>query len=403
MEDSKLINKIIAISGEPVTGKSTTMKALVKKLKELGYAEENIHLESTGHEFREYFNKTMELLSNIDNKEKVEKLANDSKLREWFSKPEYRTMLIEAATKLKSKHKNISDINISEFMHSDDLAAIRRVIDSIIDEGIKTKFSKINETKMPDDIWIVDSRLAFHNIPESFSVRLTCDSDIAAKRLMEDKSRGKEDNSYNSIEEAKRSREERRIGEIERYKKRYGIDLDDPENYNIVIDTSYSSIDDIADVILKCLELESQNKWYAKNWTTPKRFLPTQRIMQTCGRAQLTLKEVEESIEKNGYDPSEPIDVLKADGLMAVYEGHHRNFAMLLLGKTLIPYEIIAEEDENIYDSKNTAKDIIERLSVTDVYDHENKNFKYEEIYGPEIYERIIRYGDKINNQPEER
>ena len=36
MEDSKLINKIIAISGEPVTGKSTTVKALVKKLKESG-------------------------------------------------------------------------------------------------------------------------------------------------------------------------------------------------------------------------------------------------------------------------------------------------------------------------------------------------------------------------------
>ena len=49
-------NKIITISGQPVTGKGTTVKRIIEKLSEQGYSEENIHVITTGHEFRNYFN-----------------------------------------------------------------------------------------------------------------------------------------------------------------------------------------------------------------------------------------------------------------------------------------------------------------------------------------------------------
>lgn len=47
---NEIKNKIITISGEPASGKSTVKKALVKKYKELGY---NVHEVSTGDMFRE--------------------------------------------------------------------------------------------------------------------------------------------------------------------------------------------------------------------------------------------------------------------------------------------------------------------------------------------------------------
>ena len=48
-----------------------------------------------------------------------------------------------------------------------------RQADTLIDEGIKRTGEEINSVNRPDEIWIVDSRLAFSNIPDAFSVRLT--------------------------------------------------------------------------------------------------------------------------------------------------------------------------------------------------------------------------------------
>ena len=64
---SDIRNKIIALSGQPVTGKGTTTKSLIKKLEEQGYESDNIHVISTGNEFRSYFNTLLDFLRNIGN------------------------------------------------------------------------------------------------------------------------------------------------------------------------------------------------------------------------------------------------------------------------------------------------------------------------------------------------
>lgn len=394
MKKTKFKNKIITISGQPVTGKGTTVKALVDKLKEMGYTEKQIHLEETGHRFREYFEKIIELLQNINDKEKAEELSRDESLKLVLSNEKNRKQLIEAATKLATQGVDIGNLDIAQYNQLEELSNVRKMVDYLIDDGIKTKFEKINQTSMPNDIWIVDSRLAFHNIPESFSVRLICDPDIAAQRLLNDTKRGKEDNKYKSLEEAKQARERRRIGENERYKRRYDVDLENSDNYNLIIDTSYSTVDDISDVILKCLECEKKQYNYAKTWTSPKRFLPMQKITLTDGRAKYTLNELEELISKNGYDPSEPIEVFEVDKMMAISEGHHRNFAMALLNKTLIPYEIIARDDEYMPGREITARKMFSGLNLSDIYDHEDgfkkwdPSFSYEDIY-PNLYQKI--------------
>lgn len=56
---------------------------------------------------------------------------------------------------------------------------------------MKQKGEAINREPHPNEIWIIDSRLAFNNIPDAFSVRLTTNADIAGKRLFNDKTRGK--------------------------------------------------------------------------------------------------------------------------------------------------------------------------------------------------------------------
>ena len=80
---------ILAISGMPVSGKSTTIQEIIEQLKKKGYKEEDIHLISTGAKFRQYFNKVTQLIQNIDNAERIQEIVNDEELKRIFNVPEY--------------------------------------------------------------------------------------------------------------------------------------------------------------------------------------------------------------------------------------------------------------------------------------------------------------------------
>ena len=47
--------------------------SLIKKLEEQGYTQEQIHLESTGKDFRRYFNSIIDLIINLNNEEELKK------------------------------------------------------------------------------------------------------------------------------------------------------------------------------------------------------------------------------------------------------------------------------------------------------------------------------------------
>lgn len=273
-------NKIITFSGQPVAGKGTAVKALIEKLKKRGYQEENIHVISTGNEFRAYHNKIMDLIQSLNNPQGPKKLSETEEIRTIFQNAEYRKALIDSLINLKRNKIDISKIsNIEEANNLKELRPIRKVLDTIIDESIKQKGVEINQEEHLNEIWLIDSRLAFHNIPEAFSVRLTANSDVAAERLLNDKTRGKED-KYKTLEEAKIAREKRKIGEQERYKERYGVDLEDENNYNLVIDTSYANIEDISNTILTSLDCYMQNKDFAKKWRSTKKstLIPCEKL-----------------------------------------------------------------------------------------------------------------------------
>jgi len=256
-------NKIITISGQPVTGKGTTVKRIIEKLKEQGYNEQDIHVITTGHEFRNYFNSIFDFIKDYKESEQIESFAQNIYLRSLLEKKEYRQTLIDTIINLRQSQIDVDSLTIEDANNLKEFSGLRKVIDNVIDNGIAEKGKEINSILRPNEIWIIDSRLAFHNIPESFAVRLVSDPQVAAERLFNDKSRGKEDN-YNSVEEAYEAREKRRIGEQARYLKRYGVDLEDENNYDLIIDTSYSTIEDISDKILYCLECYTEGKPFEK-------------------------------------------------------------------------------------------------------------------------------------------
>lgn len=385
-------NNIISISGVPVSGKSTTIKEIIKQLKQDGINEKNIHLISTGAKFRKYFNAVSDFIKNMENEEKLQVILEDEELRELFRNNKFRKTLIDTITKLKENNYNINEFSVEQANNLEELTEIRKIIDTIIDTSIEELGKKINKEEQPNDIWIIDSRLAFNNIPESFSVRLTIDEDIAAKRLLADSSRGKEDNNYNSLEEAKQAIVKRKNGEVKRYLSRYNVDLEDEGNYDLIIDTSYSTVSDIAEAIIKCEQQYIKGKPFAQKWISPKKLLPMQKEYETLGRGSLyNMDELLEYIKSNGYCPYEEITVIRANNKLAIMDGHHRNFAMAMLGKTLVPYYVMNKDNENLPGQKNTANTMIQGLERGNLIAHEwmiDKNFSYEEVY-PGIYKEL--------------
>lgn len=274
-------------------------------------------------------------------------------------------------------------------------------IDKNIENTIKKFGDKIRNENDSDKIYIIDSRLAWMVIPDSFKVRLTTTDRIAGTRAFEDKTRGEEDR-YNSLEEAIEATSKRKQSERERYKELYGVDLSDEENYDLNINTSFVQPSEIVDVIAQNMDRKNSNLFVCKTWASPKILLPTQSIKVTA----YGIDEVTKSIEQNGYKPINDVTVEKRNGMFLLSDGHHRAFGAAKAGVNLIPY-YVEETDGKEYVSSmeeqiKTLKSILGRMYPNILYDYEEvwRDKKTNELL--HTYDMVYPgiYGFKTPNQP---
>ncbi len=100
------------------------------------------------------------------------------------------------------------------------------------------------------DNFIIDARLGWYAVPESFKVYLKVDIDVAAKRAFYDKDIiKKKTETFNTIEEQKADMQKRYELENKRYWEVYGIRKDDMSNYDLVIDTTNLTPNEVSDLI----------------------------------------------------------------------------------------------------------------------------------------------------------
>ena len=95
------------------------------------------------------------------------------------------------------------------------------------------------------DNFIIDARLGWYAVPESFKVYLKVDIDVAAKRAFNDENRKATEN-FKTVEEQKEDIIRRYTMENERYYNLYGIRKDDMSNYDLVIDTTDLTPEEVA-------------------------------------------------------------------------------------------------------------------------------------------------------------
>lgn len=116
--------------------------------------------------------------------------------------------------------------------------------DPTIDAEIDGHLQRLAAT---DQHAVIDSRLAWHFVPQSFKVYLVVDPKVAVGRVH---GAGRTDERYESVEKAAAEVQARQRVEGERYFDTYGVTVDDWRNYDLIVDTSRAGVDAIANLIV---------------------------------------------------------------------------------------------------------------------------------------------------------
>ena len=98
------------------------------------------------------------------------------------------------------------------------------------------------------DNFIIDARLGWYAVPESFKVYLRVDIDVAAQSAFKDSDR-KSSESFATVEEQKVDMQKRFKMENERYWNLYHVRKEDMSNYDLVVDTTNMTPEEVAEEI----------------------------------------------------------------------------------------------------------------------------------------------------------
>ncbi|MFA6300831.1 MAG: AAA family ATPase [Candidatus Paceibacterota bacterium] len=131
--------------------------------------------------------------------------------------------------------------------------------DSKIDEMTDQKLRDMrNEEKI-----VIDSRTAYHWIPESFKVYLELPQDIAKVRILnsiKDDALRKQSEQVSSLDEVYEKMKERFESEQKRYWDLYKINNKDKNNFDLIIDTNENNLQKVVDTIIS-----RYKKWINEN------------------------------------------------------------------------------------------------------------------------------------------
>ncbi|MEI7621792.1 MAG: cytidylate kinase family protein [Candidatus Moraniibacteriota bacterium] len=138
-----------------------------------------------------------------------------------------------------------------------DLVEFRKICDNDPDFDKKVDAYVVRLAKEQDK-FIIESRTAWHFIPDSIKIYLKVDPIIAAERILKSMSakqnRGNEDSNLNTIENIKSSILRRRKEDSERYFSLYGIRQDEEKNYDLIVDTTKLTAEEVFLKVMNFIE-----------------------------------------------------------------------------------------------------------------------------------------------------
>jgi len=146
----------------------------------------------------------------------------------------------------------------AQINEANELAEKEKDIDELVDQRLRDIGASQNQV-------IIDSRMAWHWMPQSFKVYLNLDLEVAALRIlsdMDDERRKHEHIPKDPAEYAKLLKS-RLDSEARRYKKLYDVNPYDVNNYDLVVNTADHQPKEVQELIMS-----EYNLWLGLNSST---------------------------------------------------------------------------------------------------------------------------------------
>ncbi len=108
-----------------------------------------------------------------------------------------------------------------------------------------------------EDNFIIEGRTSWHFIPHSLKIYIDVAEEVGAERVFETlqkENERNEDRELGSVEEVLASHKKRKASDVARYKKYYGFDVYDKNNYDFIIDSSKHSKEESFEILYKFIE-----------------------------------------------------------------------------------------------------------------------------------------------------
>lgn len=181
--------------------------------------------------------------------------------------------------------------------------------DKSIDDEIDGNFAKLSQT---DKNLVVDSRMAWHFIPDSFKIKLEVNPVLAAERII---AADRSNEKYGDFDATLQGLKDRKASERERFKKYYDVDIEDQDNYDLVIETT-----DVTPQAIQIVTNDAIKDWligkpYDHFWVRARNLIPT----------------------KAKRDLNSTVMVTRKDGFYILLNGHKRVTKSLDRDYSLVP------------------------------------------------------------------
>lgn len=123
-------------------------------------------------------------------------------------------------------------------------AEVQRDIDLKVDNLLQKMYRQREKL-------VVDSRMAWRWMPNSFKIFLMLDMDTAAERIFNHlQQEGRMSEEAGSLKEVRKSIDRRFASEQRRYSALYGVNPTDPLNFDLVINTRYNDLGTVTGIVV---------------------------------------------------------------------------------------------------------------------------------------------------------
>ncbi len=125
-----------------------------------------------------------------------------------------------------------------------------------LDDEIDNMVTELSRQRQ-NDMLIFDSRMAWHFAENTFKIFLDIEPMEAANRVFYHRSSCEE--CYTDVNDACEKLVERSAVERKRFIEIYGVDYYDPNNYNLIVDTTHKTPEEVVSVIMEYYKIYSEN------------------------------------------------------------------------------------------------------------------------------------------------